>query len=171
MKRLIALLVAGLACSLAAPTAPASAVPDWRTTGTSWTNPQAKMPQITDLRYARHGNFDRVVVDVTGKIPGGRTGYHRRFYYDGSGERVPIRGGLQLTLLPAYTYDADGNNVYDGPSLVRPGFPALKAIALTGSFEGQVSFAFGLSPMRAPYRVFLLHSPQRVVIDFKHPAP
>ena len=52
--------------------------------------------------------------------------------------------------------------------MVRPGFPTLKAIALTGSFEGVVSFGFGLSPRRSPYRMFVLHQPQRLVIDFKH---
>jgi len=168
MKKLIVATIVGLMSVLMGPVSPASALPDWRTTGTHWTNAKAKQPQVTDLRYATHQNFDRVVIDIRGRIPGGRTSYHRRFFYDGSGKPVPIRAGLLVVLRPAYTYDADGNNVYDGPDLVRPGFPTLKAIALTGSFEGQVSFAFGLSPRRAPHRVFMLHNPQRLVIDFKH---
>ncbi len=39
---------------------------------------------------------------------------------------------------------------------------------MTGDFEGQVTFAFGLRPRLTPYRIFRLHEPQRLVIDFKH---
>ena len=171
MRKLALLVVAALAGFLAtpAPTASAATLPEWHTTASSWTNHHARQPLVTDLRYAQHQNFDRVVIDISGKIPGGRASYHRRFFYDPRGDRIPIRGGIQLTLLPAYGHD-DSGSVYDGPTLVRPGFPALKAIALVGDFEGQVSFAFGLSPYRSPYRVFWLHDPQRLVIDFKHPA-
>ncbi len=141
---------------------------EWRTARITWTNPAAHTPRIVDLRFAQHRRFDRVVIDVTGKLPGGRTAYRRHFEYDASGEPVPIRAGLELVLKPAFTIDSDGIDVYDGPRRARPGFPTLKAVALTGSFEGVVSFAFGLSPRRAPYRVFVLHQPQRIVVDFKH---
>lgn len=171
------LLVPGLLApaSLASATATASGVvapgfPSsvWRTAGVTWTNPAAHTPRIVDLRFAQHRRFDRVVIDVTGKLPGGRTAYRRHFQYDASGEPVPIRAGLELVLKPAFTTDSNGIDVYDGPQLARPGFRTLKAVALTGSFEGVVSFAFGLSPRRAPYRVFVLHQPQRIVVDFKH---
>jgi hypothetical protein len=168
MKKLAFLLVAGLLTTLVGPAASAAVLPDWRTTASTWTNPKAHAPRITNLRYATHERFDRVVIEVTGLIPGGRASYHRHFTYDGSGKRVPIRGGLQVALSPAYAHDDDGHNVYDGPRLARPGFPALKALAFTGDLEGVVSFAFGLSPRRTPYRIFRLHQPQRLVIDFKH---
>jgi len=121
-----------------------------------------------DLRYAQHPRFDRVVIRVHGRIPGYRATFHRRFFYDASGLPVPIRGGLQVVLMPGYAHDRAGNDVYQGPKLARPRFSALKAIAMTGDFEGQVSFAFGLRPRRTPYRIFHLHDPQRLVIDFKH---
>jgi hypothetical protein len=151
------------------PVAPASALPAWQDRATSWTNPAAKAPQVRDLRYATHPRFDRVVLDIKGRIPSGRARYQRRFHEDGSGHLVPIRGrsGIALALMPAYAHNANGDNVYDGPRIARPRFDTLKALAFTGDFEGQVSFGFALTH-RAQYRVFWLHDPQRLVIDFRH---
>jgi len=161
-------LAAALTAALVLAVAPAQALPAWTTENSSWENPRAHMPMVTDLRYATHPNFDRVVIDIDGRIPGWKATYHHRFFYDGSGAPVPIRGGLQVVLFPARAHDNAGHDVYDGPNLVRPGFPTLKAIAMTGDFEGYVTFAFGLDPQRSPYRIFKLHDPQRIVIDFKH---
>lgn len=155
------LLLAGLVAT------PATALPDWRTTGSSWTNPYARHPLVVDLRYARHSTFDRVVVDIQGRIPGWTIRYSSTHHYDGSGAPVPIRAGMDLVLFPAYAHFDNGTSCYDGPRLVRPGFPALKAIAFTGDYEGYVSFAFGLDGRR-PYRIFRLHDPQRIVLDFRH---
>ncbi|HQR27025.1 MAG TPA: hypothetical protein PLP61_08310 [Nocardioides sp.] len=169
MKRILGLVLAALLGVALVPVAPAAAMPVWLTRGTAWAgSPEARFPQILDLRYAEHKRFDRVVIDVKGRLPGGRTHYRREFRYDPSDLKVPIRGGLEVVLRPAYVTDAQGHEVYEGPTLVRPGLPALKAVALTGTFEGQVNFAFGLAPRRTPYRVFLLHDPQRIVVDFKH---
>ncbi len=147
----------------------ASPAAAWRTTGSSWENPRIEgRPLVVDLRYAQHKNFDRVVIDIDRRIPSYKVGYNARHYYEGSGERVPIRGGLWISMSPAYAHRHGGASVYDGPKLVRPGFPALKAIAFTGDFEGYVTFAFGLDPRRTPYRIYRLHDPNRIVIDFKH---
>ena len=148
-------------------TAQAQTLPGWTTTNSSWTNPRATQPMVTNLRYATHAGFDRVVISIDGRIPSWRATYQRHFVYDASGAPVPIRGGIQLVLM-ARAHDLAGHNVYRGPRLVRPGFDALKAIALTGDFEGHVTFAFGLDPQHTPYRIFRLSSPQRLVIDFKH---
>jgi hypothetical protein len=152
-----------------APAAPASALPAWQDHATSWTNPDARTPKVVDLRYATHARFDRVVLEIRGLIPSGSARYSRRFHEDGSGALVPIRGrsGIALVLHPAYAHDASGNNVYDGPRIARPRFDTLKALAFTGDFEGYVSFGFALTH-RAEYRVFRLHDPQRLVIDFRH---
>jgi hypothetical protein len=168
---LIFLTTSFLLGALAVAPAPAATAPAWQTTPTSWTNPYGGLPRIIGLRYATHPRFDRVVVDVRGKWPSYRTHYDARFYYDASGAPVPIRGGLGITFHPAYAHRNDGTSTYSGPRIVRPGFPTLKAIAFTGDFEGYVNFAFGLScngSTTAPYRVFRLHEPQRIVIDFKH---
>lgn len=169
LTALLAALALGLPLGLALPAAPASALPAWESHATSWPNPAAKAPRVVDLRFAAHRGFDRVVIDIEGRIPGDTVRYGRHFTYDGSGNPVPIHGkaGIKLALFPAYGHDRDGTNVYDGPRIARPHLDTLRALALTGDFEGQVSFAFALTH-RADYRVFRLHDPQRLVIDFRH---
>lgn len=158
----------GLLLPLAA-AQPAASLPAWQTAASSWTNPYGGVPKILDLRFATHPRFDRVVIDVQGRIPSWRTGYRRTFHYEGSGEVVPIRGrsGLQLVLSPADGHDRAGHSVYDGPRIARPGFRTLKAVAMTGDFEAHVVFALALRH-RAPYRIFWLHDPQRLVVDVRH---
>lgn len=168
LRRILAVLATSLLVSVVAAPPQATAL-DWRTTGTSWTNPTAVAPKVTNIRFARHAGFDRVVIDISGRLPGYRTGYTRVHRYDGSGAIVPIRGGLGISLNPAYAHTDAGRSTYVGPRIARPGFPALKAVAFTGDYEGYVSFAFGLS-YHAPYKIFRLYSPQRIVIDFKHPS-
>ncbi len=147
----------------------ASALPDWTETASTWTNPNARAPRVTGLRFAAHDRFDRVVLDIKGRIPGGAARYQKKFHYDGSGKSVPIRGrsGIALALNPAYAHDDAGHSVYDGPKIARPHLETLRALAFTGDFEGYVSFGFALTH-RAPYRIFTLHDPQRLVIDFQH---
>ena len=165
----ISALAVSLPLGLAVQAAPASALPAWEDHSTSWTNPSARAPRVTDLRFATHDNFDRVVIDISGRIPGYRIHYGKNFTYDGSGNPVPIHGraGLQLSLFPAYAHDRQGHSVYDGPKIARPRFDTLRALAFTGDYEGYVSFAFALNH-RADYRIFRLHDPQRLVIDFRH---
>ena len=160
---LVGLVLAGTAST------PATGLPAWQDTNTTWSHPAAVNPKIVGLRYAAHPAFDRVVIDISGRIPSGSATYRRHFTYDGSGAEVPIlgRSGLQLTLSPAAAHNGVGDNVYTGPTLARPRLRTLKALALTGDFEGQVTFAFALTH-RAPYRVFELSSPRRLVIDFQH---
>jgi hypothetical protein len=164
----VAAVVMLLCAGLLATQSSASALPAWQDQATSWTHPAARSPKVVNLRFAAHRHFDRVVIDVVGRIPSGRAHYARRFHYDASGELVPIRGrsGIALTLSPARAHDRTGN-VYEGPQVARPHLRTLKALALTGDFEGTVSFGFALTH-RAPYRISFLQDPQRLVIDFKH---
>jgi hypothetical protein len=164
----VAVAVMLLCAGLQATESSASVRPAWQHQATSWTHPAARSPKVVNLRFAAHRSFDRVVIDLVGRIPSGRAHYARRFHYDASGELVPIRGrsGIALALSPARAHDRHGN-VYEGPRVARPHLKTLKALAFTGDFEGTVSFGFALT-YRAPYRVSFLHEPQRLVIDFKH---
>jgi hypothetical protein len=165
---LIVATVVALVGALLVPAGPATAKAPWHTTAFSWTNPAARSPRVVDLRFAAHRRFDRVVIDIVGKLPGGRAHYARRFTMDGSGAAVPIRGrsGIALALRPAVAHDRQGHKVYRGPRIARPHLETLKALAFTGDFEGVVSFGFALTH-RAAYRVLFLHDPQRLVIDFR----
>jgi hypothetical protein len=170
VRALIVLLSAAvLVGGLLAPPANAGSV--WLTSNATWTGPDttaSSQPRVINLHYGHHARFDRVVIRIRGAFPGGRARDQRDFSYDASGLAVPIRGrsGLQVTLTPAYGHDG-GTNLYIGPRIARPRFQTLKALAYTGDFEGHVGFAFALTH-RAPYRVFTLQSPRRIVIDFRH---
>lgn len=150
---------------------PAAALPDWRTGPTRWANPHdvPGTPRVVDLRWATHPGFDRVVVVLRGARPDLLTMRPEELIYDPSGKPVPLKGKhrMYLILRPAATYTNDGANLYEGRRLVRPGFPALRGIALTSSFEGDT--LFGFTTRTAPYRVFTLTRPSRVVVDFRHP--
>jgi hypothetical protein len=159
-----------LALGLVVTTGPASvALPDWTTARSVWENPRARQPKIVNLRYAEHARFDRVVVDVRGRRPGYWAKYVKALHYDGSGHLVHLKGKRKfaLRLTPAYAHDDQGANLYDGPRKIQVDMPTLRGIAFTGDFEGQVSFGFSTS-RRAPYRIFTLTDPSRVVIDFRH---
>ena len=171
MKRLTGLVAALLTVLsvMVLSSGPATALPPWQDTATSWTNPRALEPRVVGLRYATHPNFDRVVIDIRGAIPAGSTTYARRFFQEGSGDPVPIGGasGLLLNLTPARAHSFSGDNLYTGPQIARPHFDTLKALAFTGDYESNVTFGFALNH-RADYRIFFLHNPQRLVIDFRH---
>lgn len=149
--------------------APASASPpDWIETGTTRDFPNTRGTTVLDLRYAENDDYDRVVIDLRGPMPDYRTGYARRFTKDGSGDPIPIRSRSGLWIgLTATGHTQQGDNVYTGPRLVRPRHDTLKALALAGDWEGQVTFVFALRH-RAPYRIFHLSNPSRMVIDFRH---
>jgi hypothetical protein len=166
-SRILTVVIAMLVSLLLTP--PASAAPPgWLDTGVTKAFPNNNGVKVLDLRFASHPTFDRVVIDLRGPLPDYRTGYARRFHYDGSGKLIPIRGASGLWVaLTADGHDVNGNNLYTGPRLARPGFDTLKALALGGDFEGQVTFAFALKH-RADYRIQHLTAPSRMVIDFRH---
>ena len=146
-----------------------TAVTPWHTTPTVHTATKAKMTHVVDLRWSRHAHFDRVVVDIRGRRPAYSVRYTRQLLFDPSGKPVPLRGRkkVSLSISPASTHDKAGTSVYDGPRLRQAHLPSLRVVALTGDFEGVVSFGFTTSG-KVPYRVFTLTDPTRLVVDFHH---
>ncbi|MEU8618954.1 hypothetical protein [Streptomyces sp. NPDC048623] len=128
--------------------------------------------QVVNVRWGVHPTFDRLVVDVRGKLPPVQVTPVKALHYDGSGQRVPLPGKffLEIRLSPAAAHNESGQSVYRGPRLVKLSLPALKGVALTGDFEGVVTIgaAFHTKPV---YKTFVLHSPERFVLDVAHPAP
>ncbi|MFF1559548.1 hypothetical protein [Streptomyces sp. NPDC058279] len=147
-----ALLTAGVALA-----APASAA-----TGTTL---------VTNARWGGHCTYDRLVIDLQGTAPPVTVTPVSQLVYDGSGKPVPLPGKyfLEIRLHPAAAHDAAGQNVYVGPKLQQIALSKLKGIALTGDFEGYVTFgaAFDTPPT---YNTSVLHAPERFVLDFPHPA-
>jgi hypothetical protein len=74
---------------------------------------------------------------------------------------------MSIALFPARAHNAQGASVYDGPKLRQYQMPALRGVAFTGDYEAQVSFGLALR-QRSDFRVFILHAPNRIVIDVKH---
>lgn len=125
----------------------ATASEDWIDTGITKDFVNRQGTQVLNLRYAAHEAFDRVVIDLSGPMSDYRTGYARRFHYDGSGKQIPIRGSSGLWIgLTADGHDAAGNNLYTGPRIARPRLDTLKALAVAGDFEGQVTFRVRATP-------------------------
>ncbi|MFE2327425.1 hypothetical protein ACFXD5_26465 [Streptomyces sp. NPDC059385] len=152
-----ALLTVGL--PLAAPAATAS-------TATAIARTQSGAPLVVDARWGGHPTYDRIVIDIRGYVPTATVTPVRQLVHDGSGTPVPLPGRyfLEIRLTPAAAHDDAGGNVYHGPRSQRIDLPKLKGLALTGDFEGYVTFgaAFDTLPY---YRAFPLHSPERFVVD------
>ncbi len=163
----LVLAAAAVSLGLVATSAPAGALPDWRTTPT--VHRSNHVVRVLGLRYSEHARFDRVVIDLRRRQPGYRIAYANRVYYEGSGKPVRLHGRqkMSLTILPAFAHTSAGANLYKGPRKVRLDLPTLRGIAFTGDFEGQVSFGFG-TDRKAPYRIFTRTNPSRLVIDWRH---
>jgi hypothetical protein len=150
------LLIAGTVASTAASAAPAA--------------PAAPATAlVTNARIAGHCTFDRIVIDVKGSLPPTTVKRVSVLRYDASGKKVPLAGKrfLEFKLSPAAAHNAAGKNVYKGPLLTRPNLPKLKGFALTGDFEGVVTFGAAFNS-RPDYTTKRLHHPERFVLDIAH---
>jgi hypothetical protein len=149
---------------------PSLARPAWDDSPVQVTHNVKPQPKVIDLRVGAHSRFDRVVIDIDGKVPGYNVRYVRHLSYDGSGERVPLKGKkfIAIAFTPAKAHGPSGHNVYAGPELQQyRQFDTLRGVAFTGDFEGVVSLGLSLR-QRADFRVTVLHAPNRIVIDLKH---
>jgi len=139
----------------------------WRTASLTVTR-QVAVPPVpvgTAIRTGSHPNcrFDRLVIDISGAMPG----YYARFVtnviQDASGKPVAMPGTsfLEITLKPAQAHQADGTLTL--PRKVQAvGYPMLKGYAVAGDFEAVLSIALGLAG-GSRYRVGEL--PGRLYID------
>lgn len=169
-RTLLGIASTTLSLGLVAGTAPpATALPDWGSGRTTWTNPRAHQPQVVDVRWGEHKRFDRVVIDLKGRRPGYDVEYVKKLTMMGSGDKVQLRGKrrIEIRLFPARAHDRRGESVYAGPRKRKLDLDTLRGIAFLGDFEGQVNLGLTTSS-RAPYRAFTLPKPNRIVIDLKH---
>ncbi|MFB7244125.1 hypothetical protein CW362_08430 [Streptomyces populi] len=159
-----AALVAGLVLTAVGATIPASAVTQPKAAATP-TSPA----RVVNARWAGHCTYDRLVIDVQGGTPSVGVSRVGTLRYDPSGRKVPLAGNyfLSIRLSPAVAHNNAGSSVYRGPRLANIPLYKLKGLALTGDFEGVVTFgtAFRTKPT---WKVTKLHSPERVVVDFSH---
>jgi hypothetical protein len=127
---------------------------------------------LVGVRAGRNKDFDRLVFDFEGPVPGVRVGYVPRLLQDGSGEPIPLRGRavVQIVIQPAAAHRDDGVPTLTGPPPAVTGFAAFRQIADAGDFEGVLTWGIGVAA-RTGLRAFTLTGPSRVAVDVVHAEP
>ncbi|MGX5653640.1 AMIN-like domain-containing (lipo)protein [Geodermatophilus nigrescens] len=144
-----------------APSFPADTSPD-----TAQASPDA-LVTVTDVRTGRHDGFDRVVLEVDGAgTPGWDVRWVDAASSQGSGAPVVVAGEavLQVTVTGAgYPYDT-GVEEYAGGPVAGQGTGNVTEVVFDATYEG-TTVAFVGARAEAPFRVYLLQDPVRVVVE------
>lgn len=122
---------------------------------------------VTGVRAAAHDGYDRVVLDLGGTgAPGWRVGYVDKAVDDPSGQPVQVQGaGILQVVITGTGYPADTGQTEWHGSPLHPGLPVVQEVQVRGVFEGQTQAFLGVARAGAPFRVFALTAPARLVID------
>lgn len=140
----------------------ASALPTFSTTPKTG-DPIGTTSKLVRVTVGHHATYDRVVFRFTGGRPGWRTRFVSQPRADGSGLPVAVLGRRYV----AMSFMQSRSPAFTSTWRLTPRFRTLKQVRSTGDFEGVVSMAAGLR-YHAPYRVFGLTAPYRIVVDFRH---
>ena len=123
---------------------------------------------VSEIRTGRQDGYDRVVFEMGGTgTPGWDVRYVAEAYSQGMGDPVEVAGesALQVTITGAgYPHDT-GVEEWAGPDpLPGNGTQTVTEIAWDATFEG-TSVAFVGTTGEAPFRVYALEDPTRVVVE------
>jgi hypothetical protein len=123
---------------------------------------------VTEIRTGRQESYDRVVFEVGGTgTPGWDVRYVDQASSQGSGAPVEVSGDavLQVTLTgTAYPFDS-GVEEWAGPDpLPGNGTQVVTEVVWDATFEG-TSVAFVGTSAQAPFRVYALDAPTRIVLE------
>jgi hypothetical protein len=137
--------------------------------------PAFSTASVTNVRTGQHLCFDRMVIDLNGPVKGYTVGYVSAITQDGSGAKIPVRGGARLQLtLKAPAYDQHGNATYSPRNRNElsnvAGYQTFRQVVYAGSFEGYTTVGVGVRA-RLPFRVLALDGPgsgSRLVVDVAH---
>jgi hypothetical protein len=128
---------------------------------------------VRDIRLGRQDGFDRVVFEVGGTgTPGWDVRYVDAASSQGSGKPIDVAGAaiLQVSLTGAgYPYDTGVMEYSAAGPLTTGGTEAVTEVVFDATFEGTTT-AFVGTKSRAPFRVYLMQNPTRVVLDVAHPS-
>lgn len=179
MKRIAAAVGAAALALSAVPAASATA----STTpycGISWGSLQKydadmSAAHVTNVRAGQQPCFDRMVIDLAGKVAGYNVRYVDQVTSPGSGFTVPVSGGARLQVtVTAPAYNGWGSPTYwpaDRSNVVNvSGWQTFRQIRYVNSYEGYTDFGLGVRA-RLPFRAFILDGPyggSRLVIDVAH---
>jgi hypothetical protein len=138
-------------------------------TGVDVQEPTGGPLTVTAVRVAAHEGYDRVVFELAGRQPG-EPGWRVEYVDDptqqGSGDPVDVQGEAALSVTitgTGYPFDTGQEEVSTAPPLPSD-LTAVTDLELGGVFEGQYEAFIGTSG-QAPFRVFRLSDPARVVVD------
>src|SRR4051794_37499326 len=122
---------------------------------------------VTAVRAARHEGYDRVVFEFAGSgTPGWSVEYVDAPSSQGSGAAVDVPGrtALQVTVQgTSYPYEAGAAEIPAGPVAVS-GTDVVQGVVYDATFEG-TSVAWIGPGGGAPFRVYALTAPSRLVIE------
>ncbi|MFT4082089.1 MAG: hypothetical protein QM638_05845 [Nocardioides sp.] len=129
---------------------------------------------LRDVRVSEHDGFDRVVVEFKGTgTPGWSARYVKTPRADGSGEVVDVDGDHVLevsisgvTIRKGYPKTAE--DFFHGARHFAPEHGGdIEDLNVGGVFEGYSQLFLGIDGDKAPFRVFALTNPSRLVVDVK----
>ncbi|MFC9238660.1 hypothetical protein ACFTZK_19755 [Streptomyces decoyicus] len=170
--------VAATAGVAGAATGPAGKAPSacstaWGSGNKSATDANTK--PLKNIKTSHTTCYDRMVFDVSGAT--GKVGYHvgyvDAFHQDGSGDRIPVKGGAILQIfVSAPSYDpVTGKQTYAGtagkalPGVNITGYKTFKDTKFGASFEGQTQVGLGVRS-KLPFRVH--QSGHELIVDVAH---
>ena len=141
------------------------------TTGLDEQAPSGGPLSVTAVRVARQPGYDRVVFELAGRkagAPGWRVEYVDNPTQDGSGEPVQVDGAATLAIrIEGAGYPGDTGEEYAESAPVPADVKVVEDVVLGAVFEGVYEAWVGTS-RKAPFRVFRLADPARVVVDIRH---
>jgi len=147
-----------------APPFPADASPDTQDASSD------SMVTVRDIRIGRHDGFDRIVFEVGGAgTPGWDVRYVDTATSQGSGDPVDVAGNaiLRVSITGAgYPYDTGVEEFASSDPLTAAGTQVVKEVVFDATYEG-TTVAFAGTTGSAPFRVFALQNPARVVVDVR----
>lgn len=122
------------------------------------------IPRLRAYRVGEHQQYDRIVWQFSGGLPGWNAQYVRRVTADGSGAPVRLIGRAFLKI----TLTGLAWGVHDVPRepTLTPRFAVLRQLKPAGVFEGYFTFGLGLS-RKASTHLFTLRHPDRLVLDLR----
>jgi hypothetical protein len=127
---------------------------------------------LVGVRAGRNKDFDRLVFDFEGPVPGVRVQYVEELVQDGSGIPIPLRGRaiVEIVIRPAAAHRDDGSSSITGPLPDVTGFAAFRQVADAGDFEAVLTWGIGVAA-RTGLRATTLTGPSRVAVDVGHAEP
>jgi hypothetical protein len=124
-----------------------------------------------DIDTGGHECFERVVINFsgTGDFPGYQVQYEKDpLTLGSSGEAVDLKGEANLVIFAGSWMGSEGN--FTGETDLSPtNVVNIKQVKLLDNFESVMIWGIGLDKER-PFRVFVLHGPDRLVVDIANDA-